>query len=146
MTNNILSRINTPLRRLKTLFRAAALICLPAASSLIHAEGAVRVFACQITQQCDATGACKPASEPMHFRMAPQTLDASGAGQYLLDYGQQQQLPMQALSEIGPFVWVEGDEHHTLVISSETALLWHTLSLTAAPASSVRFLACTLQQ
>jgi hypothetical protein len=135
--------------------RLAAMLCLQCASFAVVAEGAVRIFDCNVTQVCDAAGACQPAADSITFRMAPVTLDATGAGQYLLSYGDRQELPMQAVSEIGPFLWSDGsggnngsnsEERNTLVISSGTQLLWHTLSLTEMPDASIRYMDCGLQQ
>jgi len=118
---------------------------LLSANQQVLAEGAVRVLDCQITRLCNTTGQCETQDGKVQFRMAPQALDASGAGQYNLQVDGIESA-MQAQSEIGPFYWNTGPERHTLLASSETRFVWHTLSLAAQPEGNTRFLACTFQQ
>ena len=77
--------------------------------------------------------------------MEPVEIAAGGAGSYQISYGDVQ-ASMQAMSDIGPFVWTAGSERHALIASSDTEWLWHELALGAAPRATVRFLSCTFQQ
>jgi hypothetical protein len=138
----------------RSTLRLAAIFCLQCAALAVYAEGAVRIFDCNLTQVCDAAGSCQSTTDSITFRMAAVTLVSAGGGQYLLSHGDRRELPMQAMSEIGPFVWSDStagadgtdtDQRNTLVISSETQLLWHTLSLAASPSSNIRYMNCNLQ-
>lgn len=143
---------NTTRRQALQLAAMPTLLCLSLAAG---AEGAVRIFDCKVIRQCDAAALCAETSGQVAFRMEPVTLDASGAGSYRLSHGSRNELSMQALSDIGPFVWSDSaaaadgavtDQRNTLVISSETQLLWHTLSLAVPPSAVVRYMDCKLQQ
>jgi hypothetical protein len=79
------------------------------------------------------------------FRIRPSKVDKGGAGRYQIQY-EGKDLPMNALSDVGPFVWSRGDERHTLLASSETEFLWHRLTLGPVPVAAVRFLSCTVRQ
>lgn len=116
--------------------------CLPA---LAHAEGAVRVLECRATQECDAAATCIAVDETVEFRMEPITLDANGAGRYILRYGDNE-VEMQSLSDAGPFHWLQDTERDTLIASSETQFLWHNLSFDEMPEASIRFLTCRFRQ
>jgi hypothetical protein len=109
------------------------------------AEGALRIFACEVVQDCDAEGVCEAARRKIEFRMAPVERAADGAGRYTIHYDDQS-ADLRALSEAGPFYWQQGAEHNTLLASSDTRFLWHSLSLAAAPVARVRFLACAVRQ
>lgn len=116
-------------------------LCLLPAFAL--AEGSVRVFTCEATKHCDAAGQCEALSEAVQFHLEPQALNDDGSGEYLLLY-RDIEVPMQAFSEAGPFVWQQDDERHTLLVSSQSEFLWHVLSLAAEPAASIRFLRCSV--
>jgi hypothetical protein len=77
--------------------------------------------------------------------MDPVALTPGGAGRYMLTYGDTE-AEMDALSELGPFVWTVGSARHALIVSSETQWLWHELVLGAKPQASIRFLNCSFQQ
>lgn len=109
------------------------------------AEGAVKLLECDVVRICDALGACQASSGEVSFRMEPQEIQASGAGDYTISFAGTQ-APMRAASEAGPFLWTNGSERHALLASSETEWLWHELEIAAAPVATVRFLVCTLQQ
>lgn len=109
------------------------------------AEGAIRVFECTTNQSCDAAGECAAAVEQASFRLEPLAVDATGAGDYQISYGDVR-VEMQAFSEAGPFFWITGNERNTLLASSETEFLWHQLSIDPAPASTIRFLSCALRE
>lgn len=123
----------------------SALGCFALVSTLVRGEGAVRVIDCTMTRACDAAGNCRKTAGEVKFRMEPVQLDEDGAGRYRLRYGDAQ-APMTALSDIGPFAWTVGAEHHTLLASSETDFLWHRLTVGAAPAATVTFLTCSIHQ
>ena len=120
---------------------AAALLC----PLVANAEGAVRVFDCRVTDVCDADAKCATANDTVVFRMEPQTVDAQGAGRYTLRYNDFA-VDMEALSDAGPFHWRQASSRDTLLASSETRFLWHSLDLSAQPTASLRLLNCTLQQ
>ncbi len=124
-------------------------IVLAACASLLSvyacAEGAVRVLDCKVTQRCDASGSCEAHSDAIEFRLEPQALADDGSGRYLLRY-RDAEVPMQALSEAGPFVWSRDKVRYTLLVSSDTQLLLHALTLAPAPASTVDFLNCAARQ
>jgi hypothetical protein len=113
--------------------------------ALVHAEGAVRIFECNITQECDGDGACKGADQKVEFRMEPIERATDGSGTYTIHYDDQS-ADMQALSEAGPFYWQQDSERNTLLASSDTRFLWHRLFLAAAPVAQVRFLECAVRQ
>jgi hypothetical protein len=113
--------------------------------ALANAEGAVRIFACEVLQECDADGGCKAVEQKIEFRMEPRERAVDGSGSYTIHYDDQS-ADMQALSEAGPFYWQQGSERNTLLASSDTRFLWHSLSLAAAPVAQVRFLACDVRQ
>lgn len=114
-------------------------------SGAVYAEGAVRVLACETTLQCDAAGHCMPHAEAIEFRMEPKALNADGSGEFTLQY-RDAELPMQALSEIGPFVWTQQQDRYTLLASSDTQFLLHTLALADEPRATLQFMSCSLQQ
>lgn len=132
--------MNALIRRLQPLSALALALC----PSLASAEGAVRLLECQVTQICDAAGACAAAAEQLSFRMKPQALDDEGRGRYVLRYGEIE-AGMEALSEAGPFYWTQAQERNTLLASSESSFLWHQLSLGPAPEASISFLDCTVR-
>jgi hypothetical protein len=115
------------------------------ASALAHAEGAVRVLECRVTHDCDDAAVCQDADQSVEFRLEPITLAADGSGSYTLRY-EGRTAAMQALSEAGPFHWQQETQRHTLLVSSETHLLWHSLDFDSAPMTRIRFLDCTLRQ
>lgn len=126
--------------------RAVATLLLGASLPAVAvAEGAVKVLACEVTQQCDADGQCEPRPQSREFHMEPISLNADGSGQFTLQYDGNA-VPMQALSEAGPFVWNEGQHRHTLLASSETQFLLHTLSLTDKPSATIQFMTCSFRQ
>lgn len=129
-------------RILASIFVAAAGCLL---SSLLHAEGAVRIFDCKVTQRCDAAGKCAVNSDSIEFRLEPQALADDGSGEYILRY-RDRTVPMQAASEAGPFLWSEQNVRYTLLVSSETQLLLHALELATVPATTVDFLTCKVRQ
>ncbi len=123
-----------------------SLLLVASACSLdARAEGAVKLLECDIVRVCDASGSCDAGSGDVRFRMEPVELAVGGAGSYRISYGEFQS-PMQAMSDVGPFVWMADSERNTLIASSDTEWLWHELELGAAPRATVRFLSCTFQQ
>jgi len=114
-------------------------------SSTTFAEGAIRTFDCTIERVCDAAGQCEAVEGEITFRLEPQQLDNNGAGSYQLSY-EGSAVDMQAISDAGPFTWMVESVRHTLLVSAETRLLWHSLSLSAPLQSRSQFLECTLGQ
>ena len=110
-----------------------------------RAEGAVKLLECEIVRVCDAGGHCDAGSGEVRFRMEPVELAPGGAGSYQISY-LDVQASMQAMSDIGPFVWTVDSERSALIASSDSEWLWHELDLGAAPQATVRFLSCTFQQ
>ena len=133
---------NTSVRFVKSL-TVLAILQLVALPEFVWAEGAVRNLDCKVTQICDADGACKPASEEVNFRLAPESLREDGSGKYQISY-RNVQASMDATSFAGPFYWTTDSERNTLLASSETQFLWHRLVLDSTPAAELYFLACTL--
>lgn len=136
------------MRKLLTTFskvRRSLLLGLGLLPALVQAEGAVRVLDCRITQECDAEANCGTLDQTIEFRMEPIALDEQGAGRYTIRY-LDQNADMQALSDAGPFHWRQESERHTLIASSETRFLWHSLSFDTMPEASIRFLSCRLRQ
>jgi hypothetical protein len=115
---------------------------LPAA---VMAEGAVRVLACEVQQQCDAAGQCESRQQVLEFRMEPKSLNADGSGEFRLQY-RDKQMPMRSLSEAGPFVWSDGQDRYTVLASSETQFLLHTLTLDDKPHATIQFMRCSFRQ
>ncbi|NDV00775.1 hypothetical protein [Pseudoroseicyclus tamaricis] len=109
-----------------------------------HAEGARQVFDCTITQRCGDTGACAPGSDDVTFTLLPEETEADGGGMYRIEWAGEI-AEMWADSSFGPFLWADGDDRHTLLISSETSLLWHILD-TARADASVAFMTCAVTQ
>lgn len=109
----------------------------------VNAEGAVRTFECTLERACDSGGQCEATEGDVEFRLEPQQLDNKGAGSYLISY-EGRTVTMQASSDAGPFVWTMDNVQHTLLVNSETRLLWHSLSLDSPLQSRSRFMACTL--
>jgi hypothetical protein len=139
------TNLQPPARCRSPLPRALRAFCLLLLPNLGWAEGAVRVLDCEVTQTCDASGACAMASERVSFRMTPENLREDGSGQYQISY-RNVQAGMEARSYAGPFYWTSGTEQNTLLASSETLFLWHRLTVNPAPDASVNFLNCTFQQ
>ena len=137
--------IRSAIHQSKALTALSALGLLALMPNAVWGEGAIRVIDCTITRLCDAAGSCQAAAGAVAFRMEPVQLDKDGAGRYQLRYGETQ-AQVNALSDIGPFVWTVGEERHTLLASSETNFLWHRLTLAPAPAATVRFLTCSIHQ
>jgi hypothetical protein len=108
-------------------------------------EGAVRLFDCTVVQVCNAAGNCEAASGAVAFRMEPVEVGPDGGGRYELKYDEAE-VAMDALSDAGPFMWSIGEERNALLLSSQTHLLWHQLTLSPMPAATVRFLTCTIRQ
>jgi hypothetical protein len=108
-------------------------------------EGAARLLECTVVRVCNAAGSCETASAAVAFRMEPVQVGPDGSGRYELHYGETA-TAMDALSDIGPFVWTIGEERNTLLASSDTQFLWHRLKLDPVPAATVRFLTCTIRQ
>jgi hypothetical protein len=121
----------------------AAVGCAALVPGLAVAEGAVKTLQCTIERVCDAGGQCEAGSGEIGFRMTPVQLASDGSGSYTISYDDVE-TDMQAGSELGPFFWKSVDERHVLLVSSETQWLWHTLTIEAAPAATVRFLECSL--
>jgi hypothetical protein len=117
------------------------LLLLPASLS---AEGARRFFDCERQQLCDAAGNCEAADGQLSFALEPLAVGSDGAGSYRLVY-EENEVEMNAFSEAGPFRWSIGTEHHTLLASSESWLLWHRLDLSGAPTADIAFLSCKLR-
>jgi hypothetical protein len=109
-----------------------------------NSEGAVRVFDCESRQLCTGAGACQTTITALTLRMAPKTLSADGAGQYTMTFNNSG-VTVEALSAAGPYLWTVADTRYTLLVSSNTELLLHTLTLTPAPTASVQFLMCSVQ-
>ena len=128
--------------KLVPLIAASMITLMPSA---MRAEGAVRVLACNTVRVCDAAGSCELATDETRFRMEPQALDASGASRFALAYGDVR-ADMNAMSDVGPFIWNVGTERHALLVSSETQWLWHRLTLEPAPAATIAFLECSFEQ
>ncbi len=124
------------------LMLVALLTLAPAGAS---AEGAVRVLACDSTRVCDTVGECRSDAGSLTLRMAPQALDADGSGRYALTLDGDV-LPMQAVSEAGPFLWQQADTHYTLLVNSNTEFVLHALSLSPQPLATLRYLRCTVRQ
>ncbi|MDR0781111.1 MAG: hypothetical protein LBF16_10530 [Pseudomonadales bacterium] len=112
---------------------------------IVHAEGAVRLFDCHVTKTCDGAGQCRADDQHIEFRMEPLVLADDGAGRYTLHYDGHT-ASMQALAEAGPFYWQQENTHHTLLVNAENRLLWHSLSVDAAPQARIRFLDCIIRQ
>jgi hypothetical protein len=110
-----------------------------------RAEGAVRVLACDSTRVCDAVGDCRSDTGSLTLRMAPEALAADGSGRYELTLGGDV-LPMQAVSEAGPFLWQQADTRYTLLVNSNSDFVLHALSLSPQPSASLRYLRCTFRQ
>jgi hypothetical protein len=109
-------------------------------------EGAVKLLECSIASVCDGQGQCSPGSGQAAFRMEPLQVEAGGAGTYTIIYGDTK-AEMNAMSEVGPFIWTVEAERHTLVVSSRTDWLWHQLASGPTPAATVRFLSdCSFQR
>ena len=119
--------------------------CLALMPNAVWGEGAVRLLDCRVAQACNAAGSCQAASGAVAFRMEPVQVGLDGSGRYQLHYGDTE-AAMDALSDVGPFVWTVGEERHTLLASSETNFLWHRLTLDPVPAGTVHFLTCTIRQ
>jgi len=136
-------RLATGLKQISTsLSVLGCIVLLPNAG---WGEGAVRLLDCTIVRVCDAAGICEAASGAVAFRMEPVQVAQDGSGRYELRYGNTD-VAMNSLSDVGPFFWTVGDEHNTLLASSETQFLWHRLTLGPVPAATVRFLTCTIRQ
>jgi hypothetical protein len=142
---NFFEEIAMPTTDTKSFFALSLAALLASIPHGAMAEGAVRVLDCVVTQSCDASGACKPASEQQSFRMEPVNLLEDGSGSYVMIHGDAK-TDMQALSFAGPFYWASDDERNTLLASSETEFLWHRLELSPAPVADIRFMNCVLSQ
>jgi hypothetical protein len=121
---------------------AVAAVLMP---QVLLAEGAVRILECAISSTCTASLACTPASGAVTFRMEPRSLDGNNAGTYVISYGETQ-ASMQGLSFAGPFHWRTDSAMHTLLASSETEFLWHSLELSQPPVTVIRDLQCRFLQ
>jgi len=121
---------------------ALVLSCLAINS---YAEGAVRVFSCNLERVCNEAGTCETEAGEVEFRLEPMQLDGNGAGSYRLSY-EDKDVIMQAYSDTGPFTWRIGSDQHTLLVNSETGMLWHSLSLAASLQSRSHYLECTLAE
>jgi hypothetical protein len=119
--------------------------CVALLPSAGWGEGAVRLFDCTVVQVCNSAGRCEEGSDAVAFRMEPVEVGPDGGGRYDLKY-EETEAAMDALSDAGPFVWVVGGQRNTLLVSSETQMLWHQLTLNSAPVATVRFLTCTIRQ
>jgi hypothetical protein len=121
-------------------------VCLSLMLPFAHAwaEGGVRRFDCTVVRTCDSAGTCNAGSETMTFSLAPASLSADGSGQYEIRYASVR-ASMQAVSDVGPFYWRSGEEQNTLLMSSDSQLLWHQLHLSPTPAAKIRFLSCRIQ-
>jgi hypothetical protein len=120
------------------------LLLSAALPALVWAEGAVRVLNCQTTQVCDAIGHCRTDGETLSLRMTPKALRSDGSGEFMLHY-QDRDVPMETLSEAGPFVWQLEHDRYTLLANSSTQFLLHKLSLAAEPTASVQFMTCSFR-
>ena len=120
------------------------MLCVVLASGA-SGEGAVRVLDCTTSRICDAAGNCEPEAAERTFRWEPIQTQADGAGTYTLTDGDTE-VPMQALSDAGPFFWSVGSQRNTLLVSSETQFVWHRLTLEPVPEGTVAFLTCAFRQ
>jgi len=109
-------------------------------------EGAVKLLECSISRICDGQGQCEAGSGQAAFRMEPLQVEAGGVGSYTISYGDTE-VAMNALSEVGPFIWTVGTERNALIVSSRTDWLWHQLASGPTTAATVRFLGdCSFQR
>ena len=135
-------QLQRAIRHWSTWFAWLPLLC--GGINLALAEGAVRVLECKSVQLCDTTGTCAAAAGEVVFRMTPVSVDADGAGSFTMQYDSSL-ADMQALSGVGPWYWVSRQQRHTLLASSDTRFVWHTLSLTPEPEAQTRFLNCSFR-
>lgn len=78
--------------------------------------------------------------------MEPIQVGAGGVGTYTLIYGDIE-VSMNAMSEVGPFIWTVEAERNALIVSSRTDWLWHQLVSGPRPSATVRFLSdCSFQR
>lgn len=138
---------NTTMRTTKTRTRCpvAVLLCGLLMPVVTVAEGAVRVLSCEVVQQCNASGVCEPHKEQLEFRMEPKAQRSDGSGDFTLRRDDEE-FPMTALSDAGPFVWNQQQDRYTLLVSSETQFLLHILSLDDTPHSTIQFMQCSFRQ
>jgi hypothetical protein len=109
-------------------------------------EGAVKLLECSIAKVCDGQGQCEAGSGQATFRMEPEQIEAGGVGTYTIFYGDTE-VAMDALSEVGPFIWTVGTERNALIVSSRTDWLWHQLASGPTTEATVRFLSdCSFQR
>jgi hypothetical protein len=125
--------------------RVLAFAALLVVTGSVHAEGAMRILDCEFVDKCNAALACTPESGAVTFRMEPQSLDGNNAGIYLISYGDTR-TEMQGLSYAGPFYWRTESAMNTLVASSETEFLWHSLELVQTPVTVIRNMHCRFLQ
>lgn len=121
------------------------LLCTSVLPCFALAEGAIRVLECRHIKNCDASATCKPAEADTVFQMEPKTLADDGSGRFIIHYNGQQS-DMTALSYVGPFFWTAASGMNTLLASSETRFLWHTLTLDPVPNATFRILECQFTQ
>ena len=126
-------------------YHGSLLVALMVAPVPSLAEGAVRHLDCTVTRVCAESGSCNAGTGTVAFSMAPVKTAQDGSGSYEIRYGDKR-APMQALSGSGPFHWKLGDEQNTLLVNSESELLWHVLDLARSPRASIRFLSCRYRQ
>ena len=108
------------------------------------AEGAVRQFDCTVVRSCDSSGSCTAQSGKVVFSMTPVSAAQDGSGRFEIRYGSVR-VPMQALSDTGPFHWRVGEETNTLLLNSESEMLWHQLDIGTSAAATLRFMTCRYQ-
>ena len=122
--------------------RHLILICgLACQATLAAAEGAVQVLSCTATTTCDAQGSCTAASDEVTFTLTPVQVDADGAGQFTIAYGDVT-AEMGSLSLTGPFVWAEGEtDTQNLMVSGPASLIWVRQDR-SAPDATTLFLTC----
>lgn len=112
---------------------------------LLQGEGALRVLDCNKVLVCDESLTCQTESGQVVFNMEPLNLDENNAGSYTIRYDAVQ-VPMQGLSFAGPFHWRLDNGMHTLLASSESDFLWHSLTIDPQPVTTIRKLDCRFMQ
>lgn len=124
------------------MMRAVILTCaLACHATLVAAEGAVQVLSCTATTSCDARGSCTPATDAVTFTLTPVQVDADGAGQFTIAYGDVT-AQMGSLSRTGPFVWAEGEtDTQSLLVSGPDSLVWVRQDR-GTPDATTLFLTC----
>jgi hypothetical protein len=138
------ARLDERFERIVEAARMAALGFIGLLPGAAWPEGAVRFFDCTAARVCDSAGNCRAESMQATFRMEPVEMRADGSGSYTLSYGDTQ-AAMEGISDAGPFFWTVGTQRNTLLASSETAFLWHRLTVDPTPEATIHFLTCTFR-